>query len=145
MRFEAHADGTYTMRWSTLNGDFSYLHLVDNKTGTDTDCLLTEEYRFTATTHDYLSRFTLVFECTGVEENGPSTGSESFAFMMGDELVVNGEGMLQVYDISGRLLAERELHGTQSTVSLPRVSNGMYLLRLRSANQVRVQKMVINK
>lgn len=145
LRFEAHADGTYTMRWNTLNGDFSYLHLVDNMTGTDTDCLLTEEYRFTATTHDYLSRFTLVFECTGVEENGPSTGSESFAFMMGDELVVNGEGMLQVYDMSGRLLAERELHGTQSTVSLPRVSNGMYLLRLRSASQVRVQKMVINK
>ena len=145
LRFEAHADGTYTMRWNTLNGDFSYLHLVDNKTGTDTDCLLTEEYRFTATTHDYLSRFTLVFECTGVEENGPSAGSESFAFMMGDELVVNGEGMLQVYDISGRLLVERELHGTQSTVSMPRVSNGMYLLRLRSANQVRVQKMVINK
>ena len=145
MRFKAHADGTYKMSWSTLNGDFSYLHLIDNVTGTDTDCLLSEEYRFTATPHDYLSRFTLVFACTGVGEDIEPSNTANFAFMMGDELVVNGEGVLQVYDLNGRLLVERELHGTQSTLMLPSVSQGMYLLRLRSDNQVRVQKMVINK
>ena len=58
---------------------------------------------------------------------------------------MTGEGVLQVFDVSGRLVASRELHGVQSTVSLPDVSNGVYVLRLTEGKQSRVQKMVISK
>ena len=38
-----------------------------------------------------------------------------------------------------------EIHNGQSRVTLPTVANGMYVLRLTDAKQVKVQKMVINK
>ena len=146
LRFEAHTDGAYTLRWNMQNADFSYLHLIDNLTGTDIDCLTTDEYRFEAKTSDYTSRFRLVFEFTGVEENDePTEGPSSFAFMMGDELIVNGEGVLQMFDLNGRQLLSTEIHGTQASVALPKVADGIYVLRLTDGNQVRTQKMVINK
>ena len=143
LRFKAYEDGTFTLRWGTANADFSYLHLIDNITGMDIDCLTTDSYAFEGRTTDYTSRFKLVFECTGVEEDGPSTGSGSFAFQMGDEMVVNGEGLLQVFDVNGRCLMSETLHGQQNTVGLPGVSAGVYVIRLTNNNQVRTQKIVV--
>ena len=146
VRFKAYQDGTFTLSWGAYNGYFSYLHLIDNLTGTDIDCLTTDEYRFEAKTSDYTSRFRLVFDFTGVEENDePTEGPTSFAFMMGDELVINGEGVLQMFDLNGRQLFSTEIHGTQATVAMPKVADGIYVLRLTNGNQVRTQKMVINK
>ena len=143
MRFKAYEDGTFTLQWIQENAEFSYLHLIDNLTGMDIDCLTTDSYAFEGRTTDYTSRFKLVFEYTGVEEDGPSTGSGSFAFQMGDEMVVNGEGLLQVFDVNGRCLMSETLHGQQNTVGLPNVSAGVYVLRLTNNSQVRTQKMVI--
>ncbi len=149
MRFEPSQDGVYTMRWGTLHGDFHYLHLVDNMSGADVDMLRSEEYRFEATTTDYLSRFKLVFEVTGLEEeddNEDGNGSSivNFAFRMGDELIVNGAGYLEVFDVQGRRLSAKRLVDAQSSVSLPNVAAGIYFLRLSDDKQVRTQKMVIN-
>ena len=142
--FETEADGVFTLRWSKFNGDFTYLHLIDHIMGTDIDCLTTDEYKFEAKTTDYKSRFKLVFNCTGVEENEEDdSSSETFAFQMGDELVVNGEGLLQMFDISGRCLMSTRTMGQQSSVSLPKTAAGLYLLRLTTDSQVKVQKMVI--
>ncbi len=137
------------MRWGTLHGDFHYLHLVDNMSGADVDMLRSEEYRFEATTSDYISRFKLVFEVTGLEEeddNEDDNGSSivNFAFRMGDELIVNGAGYLEVFDVQGRRLSAKRLVDAQSSVSLPNVAAGIYFLRLSDDKQVRTQKMVIN-
>ena len=145
IRFESAEDTEYTMRWNTRNGDFSYLHLIDNMTGANIDCLSEKEYKFSSRTSDYTSRFKLVFGYTGIEEDSEAETAPTFAFMMGDEMVVNGEGVLQVFDVSGRLVTSRELHGVQSTVALPEVANGVYVLRLTEGKQSRVQKMVISK
>ena len=154
LRFEAHSDGVYTMRWNTQNGDFHYLHLIDNLTGMDIDCLREAEYAFEGRTTDYLSRFRLVFGFTGIEENEdePDEGPVSFAFMMGNELVVNcgpstgsGTATLQMFDINGRCLLSEKLGSQQSTLSLPTLANGVYVLRLTGNSQTRTQKMVINK
>ena len=149
VRFEAFEDGVFTMKWQTLYGDFNYLHLIDNLTGADVDCLTAQEYRFEASTSDYLSRFKLVFEATGLEEeddneddNGSST--VNFAFRMGDELIVNGEGYFELFDVQGRRLTAKQLAGAQSSVSLPNVAAGVYLLRLTGDKQVKTQKMVIS-
>ena len=145
IRFESAEDTEYTMRWSTRNGEFSYLHLIDNLTGANIDCLSESEYKFSSRTSDYTSRFKLVFGYTGIEEDSEAEATQTFAFMMGDEMVVNGEGVLQVFDVNGRMVASRELHGVQSTVALPEVANGVYVLRLTEGRQSRVQKMVISK
>ena len=136
-------NGLFTMRWDTYHGDFSYLHLIDNLAGVDVDCLAANEYKFEAKTTDYKSRFKLVFHCVGIDENEEETSPENFAFMFNDELVVNGEGKLQMFDIQGRCLMETQLNGAQNTVNLPKVAAGLYLLRLTGDKQLRVQKMVI--
>lgn len=142
--FETEEDGVFTLRWNTLHGDFNYLHLIDHIMGTDIDCLTTDEYIFEAKTSDYESRFKLVFDCVGVEEyEEDDLNSATFAFQMGDELVINGEGMLQMFDISGRCLMSTQTMGQQSSVSLPKTAAGLYLLRLTTDSQVKVQKMVI--
>ena len=148
IRFKTEEDTEYTMSWSTQHGDFSYLHLIDNMTGTDIDCLATDEYKFRSRTSDYESRFRLVFGYTGIEEpegDSPSTGSETcnFAFMMGDHLVVNGEGMLQMFDVTGRLVNSARVHGEQNTISLPTLPAGVYMLRLEGSNRTQTQKIVI--
>lgn len=144
VRFKASQNGVYTMRWETMHGDFHYLHLIDNMSGADVDMLRSEEYRFEATTTDYLSRFKLVFEVTDVEENPIEAEATTFAFCMGDELIVNGAGYLEVFDVQGRRLSAKRLVDAQSSVSLPNVAAGIYFLRLSDDKQVRTQKMVIN-
>ena len=143
VRFKASQNGVYTMRWETMHGDFQHLHLIDNLAGVDVDCLKQSEYRFEATTTDYLSRFKLVFDVTDVEENADEAESATFAFQMGDELVVNGSGELSVFDVQGRCIASQRLAGTQSSISLPRAASGMYILRLTGDKQVKTQKLII--
>jgi hypothetical protein len=144
IRFEAMEDGEFTMKWDTQNGDFHYLHLVDNQTGADVDCLATDEYRFTATTEDYRSRFRLVFGYTGIEEpEAGEAGDNTFAFQSGDELVVTGEGSLTMFDVTGRAVMSAETYGVQTAAPLPKVAAGVYLLRLETVNGTKVQKIVI--
>ena len=146
IRFSTVEDTEYTMTWSTHNGEFSYLHLIDNMTGADIDCLAESEYKFSSKTSDYKSRFRLVFGYTGIEENDEAESEESeFAFMMGDELVVNGEGTLEMFDVNGRRLMSTRTQGTQTTLHLPQVSTGVYVLRMTGDGQVKTQKMVINQ
>ena len=144
VRFDAIEDGTYTMTWSTANATFSYLHLIDNMTGIDVDMLSSDAYTFTASSSDYKSRFKLMFAYTGVEENeAASTSSASFAFVHDGALTVNGEGWLEVIDMSGRTIVSSRLTDAQNTVSLPQAAQGVYVLRLTNDNQSKVQKIVI--
>ena len=149
IRFEADEEATFTMTWDIENGEFGYLHLIDNITGTDTDCLSATEYHFSATPDDYQSRFKLVFDYTGVEENeeedGPSTSSGTFAFQMGDQLVVNGEGVMRIFDMTGRMMMERSVNGAQTTIALPDLPSGVYALQLKGANGTQTQKIVIKR
>ena len=142
VRFKTDERNAFTLTWNTQNGDFSYLHLIDNLTGVDIDCLENDEYVFGADPSDFESRFKLVFQYTGVEENEFEVNG-NFAFFNNDELIVNGEGRLECIDLQGRVLYVTDLYGPQSHVSLPEFSPGLYLLRFRNNKQVMVQKIII--
>lgn len=142
VRFEAFSDGEFTFTWNTQNGEFSYLHLIDNMTGTDCDCLSADSYTFTASTEDYTSRFKLMLEYKS--EMPPAEESvESFAYQTGDELVVNGTGYVQIVDILGRVLYETRLTDTENRIAVPSDAKGLYMVRLSDSEGVKVQKMVI--
>lgn len=144
VRFFADEQANFTMTWDMENGEFNYVHLIDNLTGSDIDCLNTNEYHFTARPSDYKSRFRLVFDYTGVDETSDPAGDLShFAFQMNNELVVNGEGQLQMFDLTGRLVMSVSTYGAQSRVALPEISSGMYVLRINEKNGVKTQKIVI--
>lgn len=140
VNFKAKENGTYTLTVNPEDVEIGYLHLIDNLTGNEVDLLQTPEYTFEAKTTDYKSRFKLVFSAN--TENGPSMGSETFAFISNGSIIVNGEGMLQVIDMLGHVLYTHEVHSDFRLLSSD-FSSGVYVLRLVNGNDVRTQKIVI--
>ena len=141
VRFQTEENGTFTLTWSTYNGDFSSLLLVDNMTGTITDMLRSDHYTFDATTDDYASRFYITFAVTDVEEY--NEGDNDFAWFDGSEWVINGKGNLDVVDVLGRTIYSERLVNDQNRVNLNNVAKGVYMLRVSEGNSTKVQKVVV--
>ena len=136
VNFKAEENGTYTLSFTAENVGFNYLHLIDNKTGEDVDLLQTPSYSFDALTTDYASRFKLVF-ATG------SGDGDSFAFYSNGSFIVSNEGeaVLQVVDVTGRILKSETISGSASVnVS---AAPGVYMLRLVNGESMKVQKVVV--
>lgn len=141
VHFTTEENGTFTLTWETLHGDFTSLLLVDNMTGTITDMLRADSYTFDATTDDYASRFYITYAVTGVDEYNEGDGT--FAFFDGSAWVVNGKGQLDVVDVQGRTLYSERLVNDKNRVSLNGVSAGVYLLRVSDGTNTMVQKIVV--
>ena len=137
--FKAEENGTYTLSFTNEEVTFSYLHLIDNMTGTDIDLLANPTYSFDARTTDYESRFRLVFA------TGSSVDGDSFGFIngMGNLTIfgIEGEATLQVIDVTGRMLSSETFSGSYE--KRLNVAPGVYMLRLINGNDVKVQKMVV--
>ncbi len=81
--------------------------MIDNLTGNDVDLLATPSYTFTAKTTDYASRFRLVFS---TDLDPLDNLADSFAFIdAAGNLIVNGTGLLQVFDVLGHQLYAKQL------------------------------------
>ena len=143
IHFDAFEDGDYTLSWSTANADFSYLHLIDNITGADIDMLARNSYSFSATTADYKSRFKMKFAYTGIGEDTDAEPAKAFAFFHDGNLVVNGQGILDIIDMNGRTICNQKLTGEQNTIGLPNVAPGVYVVRIVNSNESNVQKIII--
>ena len=146
VNFKAETDGTYTISVDVDNVEMGYLHLIDNMTGADVDLLApnggdarpcVSTYTFEAKTTDYESRFKLVFAV------GSSTGSDTFAFFSNGNIIVNGEGMLQVIDMTGRVLYTAEANSAFRIPHSAFPTPGVYVLRLINGENVKTQKIVV--
>ena len=126
--FKANKLGQYTITIEAKDIKADYLHLIDNFTHEDIDLLLEPSYSFIASNNESASRFTLVFRAEGstVEAN------DIFAYQNGNDIVVNGEGELQVFDIMGRLISTQHINGVQ-TINVS--SNGVYIFKLNEKTQ----------
>ena len=135
--FKAEKNGRYSLSFSNEKVSFSYLHLIDNLTGADTDLLVNPSYSFEARTTDYASRFKLVFVC------GSSTSSDTFAFFSNGSWVINNEGnaTLQVVDVTGRILKSESINGC-ANVNV-NAAPGVYMFRLINGENVKTQKAVV--
>ena len=89
-------------------------------------------------TTDYANRFRLVFAANNGD--GPSTGSGTFAFISNGNIVIDGEGLLQIVDMMGRVIASRDAARHVSTSGM---TPGVYVLRLINGDNVKVQKVVV--
>ncbi len=141
VNFKARENGNYTLSIDITEVRMEYLHLIDNMTGADVDLLVQPDYHFTASSHDYEARFTLVFRAmTGVEEQG----QQSFCFVNGRNLYFceDVEGTtLSLVDMTGRTVRHETLKG--NGVSLANLSEGIYVVRLTNGNDTKVQKIVV--
>ena len=146
LKFDAGENGTYTLHFELKDLNPEYLHLIDNMTGADIDLLTTPNYTFNATTNDYASRFKLIFDPHyGIGEDGPSTGSRAFAYYANGEIIINDVeachgATLQIVDLTGRV---RVCTDVARNVSTDGMAPGVYVLRLKTQNEVLTQKVVI--
>jgi hypothetical protein len=139
VNFKAEKDGSYTLSFSNRNAEFSYLRLIDNMTGTETNLLETPYYTFNAQTTDFASRFRLVFATKS------SIDGDNFAFFNGAGNLniygIEGEATVQVIDVLGHVISSDTFSGSYERKL--NVAPGVYMIRLIQGNDVKVQKMVI--
>ena len=158
VNFKAKENGEYTLSFTLENVDLDYLHLIDNMTGADIDLLSpagrppfkggrgdsndpqTAIYTFTAKTTDYASRFRLVFSAKAASGDACEP---NFAFISNGEIVVNGEGTLQIVDVMGRVIRTVGLSQCGSRTTTNGMPAGVYILRLINGENVRTQKIVV--
>ena len=138
--FKAATNGSYTITVSHEGMEMDYLHLIDNLTGADTDLLSEPSYTFTASNHDYASRFRLVYSSgTTTEESD----NENFAFINDGQIILSGvigDATVQLIDMNGRVVYCRDAVHTISTSGM---TSGVYVLRLIQDDIVKTQKIVI--
>ena len=135
LNFKAGTSGKYTLRYKA-QGNFEYLHVIDRFTGEDVDMLMDGEYSFYGSTQDSEARFIVRLVYKPDYSYG---GNVIFAYQSGDEILVSGEGELQVFDVLGRFVMSERINGVK-TVSVP--AQGVYVFRLVGEN-VKTQKIVV--
>ena len=134
--FKAMTTGNYSISLKPTD-NISTLVLVDNQTGTETNMLLEESYKFIGSPADNDNRFTVKLE---LSHNDGQADSEHFVYQNGSELVINGEGTLQIFDVLGRVVISEEVHG--QTVNVGGLNTGAYIVRL-TGESVMTQKIVV--
>lgn len=138
LNFKASKSDEYCINVTPEGVEMAYLHLIDNMTGADVDLLQTLEYTFTAKTTDYESRFRLVFSVSG--DANDDNADAPFAFINNGNIIVNGEGTVQVIDVMGRIIVSGDAkHCVSTTGMVP----GVYVIRLIDGERVRTQKIIV--
>ena len=133
LNFKAMTTGRYTLKVA-VDGEFDYLHVFDRLTGRDIDMLTDEEYSFIGTTKDIEDRFTV-----RLSYSSGSADDEVFAYQNGSDVIVCGEGELQVFDVLGHFVMSKQVSGAE-TLSLG--TSGVYVFRL-VGDDVKTQKIVV--
>ncbi|MCQ2309440.1 MAG: leucine-rich repeat domain-containing protein [Bacteroidales bacterium] len=84
---------------------------------------------------DSESRFTVRL---GVSNGNDDNGQ--FVYQYGKELVIDGKGTLQVFDVLGRVVISEEIHG--QSVDVSKLTTGAYIVRM-TGNEVKTQKIIV--
>lgn len=134
LNFKAMTTGKYTLSCKT-KGNYSYLHVIDRLTGEDVDMLLEDEYSFVASKNDNANRFIVKLKYS---ENPAGSESSTFAWQNGSDIIVYGEGELQIFDVMGRRVSTMRVSG-ETTITAPSMQ-GVYIFKLNDKTQKIVVK-----
>lgn len=132
--FESKTMSRYTLSFKA-NGNFDYLHLIDRMTGENIDMLVDDDYSFISSTADNAERFIVRFSYSDEE----AVENTTFAWQNGNDIIVEGEGQLQVFDVTGRMVMNTFVNGSE-TINLQ--SQGVYVFRM-IGKEVKTQKIVV--
>lgn len=128
LNLKAKTTGKYTLTYKAT-GNYSYLHVIDRLTGEDVDMLMEGEYSFIASPSDAENRFIVRLEYSNGYENSEDS---IFAYQSGSDIIVNGEGELQIFDMMGRRVLTQYVSGVE-TINLQ--SHGVYIFKLNEKTQ----------
>ena len=136
--FKNTKNGYYTVTFEGLD-DFEYLHLIDNILGIETDMKQEPYYKFHALGNENENRFKIVLrDYSGIDDN---TDNQMFAYIAGGNIIVKGEGTLQIIDMTGRIVNTINVNGVEN-IEKP-TQDGIYVLRIINGNNVKNQKIVV--
>ena len=138
LNFKAETIGNYTISISTEDINFSYLRLIDNFTGENVDLLVDPEYTFIGSPRDNENRFRIVFSTNA---NGNVGANDIFAYQSDDEIIINGKGELQIFDVMGRFVTSMKVNGNEH-INAESFRNAVYIFRL-VGDDVKTQKIVV--
>ncbi len=136
LNFKAMTTGQYTLKMKA-NSEYSYLHVIDRLTGEDVDMLLNGEYTFIGSPRDDENRFIVRLNAN----SNFGADNDIFAYQNGSEIIVSGEGELQIFDVMGRFVMSRTINGNES-INTATFNTGVYVLRI-VGETVKTQKIVV--
>lgn len=131
LNFKATTTGRYTLNVKS-EGNFNYMHLIDKLSNKDVDMLVEKDYTFIGTPADSENRF--------IVRLGMNNGeSDDFVYQSGSDIIVDGNGELQVFDVTGRMVMNTTVNGVR-TVNVP--SHGIYVFRM-IGDSIKTKKIVV--
>lgn len=138
VNFEAMKFGEYTISVSSTACNYDEITLIDKQTGEETN-MLAGDYKFLATTNDNPERFLIK---VSINEN-----NEAEFFTDGSNIFIDdieGSGVVQIYDVMGRLIIKQNTSGSNCQISSSSMANGIYVISLTDDNGTTTKKILIN-
>ena len=123
--FKAKETGTYTINFEN-DAKLENVYLIDKYEDKTIDLSENDSYTFVGSAADRPDRFVIRFE------NLESFENSVFAYQSGNDIIVNGEGELQIFDVMGRNIMNTMINGVQ-TVNVK--SQGVYIFKLNEKTQ----------
>ena len=120
--FRTNETGTYTINFEN-DAKLENVYLIDKFENKTIDLSENDSYTFVGSAADRPNRFVISFR---------SSENSVFAYQSGNDIVVSGEGELQVFDIMGRNIMNTMINGVQ-TVNVK--SQGVYIFKLNEKTQ----------
>jgi hypothetical protein len=134
--FKAKRMGEYNIHIEPT-GEFKHVVLVDKINGVETD-MLTRSYSFTTTPQENGNRFVLKFA-----KGNSTVEQDKFAFMSGEELIFNTDGVVQIIDVMGRVVYSSEVTSDNNRINVSNFSQAAYVVRLINGDGAKTQKIVV--
>ncbi len=129
LNFKAKETGMYTISFEGI--DLKNIKLIDILDGKEIDLSETSSYTFIGSPADRQARFKIIFEGS---ENSDSSEISNFAYQSGTDIIVNGEGELQIFDVMGRMVMQKRIDGVETLREMSHAT-GVYILKLNEKTQ----------
>lgn len=134
--FDAKQMGNYTIA-AQPQGKFQSVTLIDRFTGVETN-LLMDSYTFTATANDNHDRFIVK-----MVNSQQTTANSNFAYVSGEDLILNIEGSVQIIDVMGRVVYSNDVTSDNNRINVSDFENAAYVIRVINEEGVKVQKIIL--
>ena len=151
LNFKTDKAGDYTIAIDHSEGVFAAgqdIYLADSKTGAETN-LKTSSYNFAAASGVDNTRFSLKYQKTLKVESAIFNENNVTVYKNNGTLYVNSREIdiesIQVYDVQGRLVAERKnVKATAAILDNLKANNQVLLVKISGVNNEEVTKKVVN-
>ena len=150
--FKSELSGSYTIALNSFDGAIfdnvnQPIYLYDNLTNTEQN-LRTASYAFTSEPGVFNNRFEVRYESLLSTENPALSYSTVAVYKQNQDIVVNAGNVklskVQIYDIRGRLLTEKNNINGSEVRLYAGASNQVVLVKITSVNNEVVTKKVVN-